>query len=175
MQADELTACIRQLRARPIWGDEANDSGPQPPVDALLPQRAPFVFVDAIGQVDFGGGRLRASRRLRPDDPVFAGHFPNDPVYPGVLLLEAVGQAANCLLTLLAAHGETAAASDAPAVRTVRILHALFLHPVRPNDTLDLQVTMIAIDTMTATYAGQVWVADTLCCLVVAKGHYVGA
>jgi 3-hydroxyacyl-[acyl-carrier-protein] dehydratase len=57
---------------------------------ALLPQRDPFRFVDRILEMD--DRHVRASYRFRGDEPFYAGHFPGDPVTPGVILLEAMAQ-----------------------------------------------------------------------------------
>jgi 3-hydroxyacyl-[acyl-carrier-protein] dehydratase len=54
-----------------------------------LPHRKPFVFVDSV---ELEGGRIIGERRFPPDDFFFAGHFPEYPVVPGVILVEAMAQ-----------------------------------------------------------------------------------
>jgi 3-hydroxymyristoyl/3-hydroxydecanoyl-(acyl carrier protein) dehydratase len=67
----------------------------------LLPQRPPFLFVDRIDAWATGTApRVRTSRFLSISDPVFQGHFPELPLLPGALLVEAVGQTASLVYTL---------------------------------------------------------------------------
>ena len=62
-----------------------------PGIPAGLPHREPFLFVDAVTELN---PQVSASgcRTFPPDDPVFRGHFPGDPIVPGVLLVEALAQ-----------------------------------------------------------------------------------
>ncbi|HPM72243.1 MAG TPA: 3-hydroxyacyl-ACP dehydratase FabZ family protein [Spirochaetales bacterium] len=60
-------------------------------IEAILPHRAPFLFVDEAETLP--DGSIRAERRFRPEEPFFAGHFPGYPVVPGVLLVETLAQA----------------------------------------------------------------------------------
>lgn len=64
----------------------------------LLRHRAPFLFVDS-GEVSADGTRAWGRRTFTGDEAYFAGHFPGDPIVPGVILLEFVAQTANFLLS----------------------------------------------------------------------------
>lgn len=62
----------------------------------MLPHRYPFLLVDRV--VDFKEGKwLRAVKNVSVNEPCFTGHFPNQPVFPGVLILEAMAQATGVL------------------------------------------------------------------------------
>jgi 3-hydroxyacyl-[acyl-carrier-protein] dehydratase len=63
-----------------------------------LAHRRPFLFVDSA-RVDLPGGEAWSSRTFTDDDLFFGGHFPGDPVVPGVILLELIAQTANCFLS----------------------------------------------------------------------------
>jgi 3-hydroxymyristoyl/3-hydroxydecanoyl-(acyl carrier protein) dehydratase len=103
-------------------------------VERLLPHRDPMRLVDEVVGLDIGAGRIVGRRRIAADDPVFEGHFPDAPVYPGALQTEAVGQCGLCLHSLLAGGGAPPR-TDArpPSVRLVRIVVAEFLEPVSPG------------------------------------------
>ena len=173
MLEEEITARVRHLRTHPIWDDDppATDAGIS--AATFLPHRAPFLFVDSIKQIDYERLRLRASRSIAADDPVFIGHFPNDPVYPGGLLVETLAQTAACLAALVIRHDEDTATDEPRPVRLTRIRHALFLHAVGPRDTLDLQVSMAERDTIISSFSGQAWVDGTQCCLILGEFVYV--
>ncbi|MEQ8967426.1 MAG: 3-hydroxyacyl-ACP dehydratase FabZ family protein [Azospirillaceae bacterium] len=67
-------------------------------VRAHLAHRPPFLFVDAA-EIDVDGARARARHVFTADQAFFEGHFPGDPIVPGVLLVEFVAQTANLLLS----------------------------------------------------------------------------
>jgi 3-hydroxyacyl-[acyl-carrier-protein] dehydratase len=59
-------------------------------IEKLLPHRPPFLFVDRVLEID-EGRRILAERTVRPEEPYFVGHFPGEPIMPGVLITEAPG------------------------------------------------------------------------------------
>jgi 3-hydroxyacyl-[acyl-carrier-protein] dehydratase len=104
---------------------------------AILPHRPPFVFVDRVTALE-PGRRIVAERRLRPDEPQFAGHFPGRPIMPGVLVTESLAQASGLLLGL----SEMLAATSAPARPKIFFLAAnsmKYKRPAAPGDTLELR------------------------------------
>lgn len=125
-------------------------------IEDLLPHRGAMLLIDRIVGADPAMRRLAAHRRVSPDDAVFAGHFPKDPVYPGVLQIEAMGQAALCL----SRPEQWTVAKDEhrpqkTGVRLVRIIHGQFIAPVLPGDELLLLAEIIADDGMLITAIGQ--------------------
>lgn len=63
------------------------------PEELGLPHRAPFLFVDRVLEIDPGVSAL-CEKRFAHDDPMFGGHFPGNPIIPGVILTEALAQTA---------------------------------------------------------------------------------
>ena len=106
-------------------------------VMALLPHRPPFLLVDEVLELE-PGVRCLAQRTLRADDFWFAGHFPGNPVMPGVLIVEALAQTA----TLAAASaGDTSGRIGLFAgIDKVR-----FKRVVKPGDTLALEAEITAV------------------------------
>ncbi len=106
----------------------------------LLPHRPPFLFVDRVMMLEVHQS-IVAERVLRPEEPHFAGHFPDRPIMPGVLVTEALAQTSGLLLGL----SDKLTAAQAPPVPPMFFLAATSLkytHPAVPGDTLRLQATM---------------------------------
>jgi 3-hydroxymyristoyl/3-hydroxydecanoyl-(acyl carrier protein) dehydratase len=108
-------------------------------------------LVDALVALDAAGGRALGVRHVAADDPVLAGHFPGDPIYPGVLQLELMGQVGLCLLD-----GEL-------RPRVVGIEQARFLSALRPGDDARVHAAVLDVDPLRGRIAGQVWADDRLC------------
>jgi len=119
-------------------------------IERLLSHRAPLRLVDRVdGFAPGRGARLRAWLRLEGDEPVFAGHFPGAPIWPGAYLIEGVAQCAGLLLALQAIHergGEAglhalaSATSGALASGLLARANVDFHQPVRPPALLRYEV-----------------------------------
>jgi len=102
-----------------------------------LPHRYPILLVDRVLELD-KGVRIKALKNVSINEPYFLGHFPHRPVMPGVLMLEALAQAAALLAfdTL----GETP--DDQTVYYFAGIDGARFKRPVEPGDQLMLEVEL---------------------------------
>jgi len=106
-------------------------------IEAVIPHRAPFLLVDEVVALD-PGVRCAARRLVREDEPWFRGHFPGNPIFPGVLVVEALAQVgAIAALSQPGAAGKLVLFAGIDKVRFKRV--------VRPGDTLDLKVEVIAM------------------------------
>jgi hypothetical protein len=87
---EEQELLLRSSMRRPLW-DHSTTTWPvnmnRLEIKRLIPHRDPFLLVDTISAIDFDQRALEGKRRISPEDPVFAGHFPGWPIYPGMLLL----------------------------------------------------------------------------------------
>jgi len=102
-----------------------------------LPHRYPILLVDRVVEL-VKGERIRAIKNVSINEPFFLGHFPHRPVMPGVLILEALAQAA----TLLAIESVGITLDEKSVVYFAGIDGARFKRPVEPGDQLVLEVTL---------------------------------
>jgi 3-hydroxyacyl-[acyl-carrier-protein] dehydratase len=99
-----------------------------------LPHRYPFLLVDRV--LEYSSGKsIRALKNVTYNEPFFTGHFPNRPLMPGVMIIEALAQAAGLLAFLTA----NAYPSDDTRFYFVGIDKARFRKPVAPGDQLILK------------------------------------
>jgi 3-hydroxyacyl-[acyl-carrier-protein] dehydratase len=102
-----------------------------------LPHRYPILLVDRVLDIDKGKS-IRAIKNVTINEPFFTGHFPHRPVMPGVLMLEALAQAA----ALLAFDAVGTTPDDKTVYYFAGIDGARFKRPVEPGDQLILEVEL---------------------------------
>lgn len=102
-------------------------------IKQYLPHRYPFLFVDAVDEV-VPGEHIRARKAVSGNESFFEGHFPGNPVMPGVLQIEAMGQA-GALLAILSG----AKMDDTTSIYVTGISDCKFKKPVVPGDQLELR------------------------------------
>jgi 3-hydroxyacyl-[acyl-carrier-protein] dehydratase len=99
------------------------------PIAHGLPHREPFIFIDAVVEIN-PGYKTKCAKMFKPDEPFFRGHFPGDPIVPGVILTEALAQTAG----IAAGCGGSTKSYRLSAIKLMK-----FLKPVRPLDEISLQ------------------------------------
>ncbi len=106
-----------------------------------LPHRYPFLLIDKIIELNPGKG-IVGIKNVTYNEPFFGGHFPNFPVMPGVLIIEAMAQVAG--IFGLEASGLKAGNADSDTkIFFMSIDKARFRKPVRPGDTLVMNMTLL--------------------------------
>ena len=124
-----------------------------------LPHRYPFLLVDRVTALEKGKS-IRALKNVTINEPFFTGHFPHRPVMPGVLMLEAMAQAAGLL-----AFSDDAIARDANSViYFAGIDGARFKRPVEPGDQLVLDVEILRHKASIYKFKGTGRVGDEIAC-----------
>jgi 3-hydroxyacyl-[acyl-carrier-protein] dehydratase len=124
-----------------------------------LPHRYPIVLVDRVLEL-VPGERVVGLKNVSMNEPYFAGHFPNHPVMPGVLIIESLAQAAAILafVTLQAKEG------DGTLFYFAGIDAARFKRPVIPGDQLRLEVAMGRVKRGVGKFSGRALVDGQLAC-----------
>lgn len=122
----------------------------------LLPHRYPFIMVDRV--LDFDKGKtITGLKNVTMGEPFFQGHFPGEPVMPGVLILEGMAQVGSLLAYL-----------SAPETISDRLVYfagldkVRFRKVVRPGDQLIFKLKMIKLKTKIAKMTGKAYVNDEL-------------
>jgi beta-hydroxyacyl-ACP dehydratase FabZ len=116
-------------------------------IRAILPHRYPFLLVDRIVEMD--AERVVGIKNVTHNEPFFQGHFPDFPVMPGVLIVEAMAQAAGVLVL------SSIPDRDSKLVLLVAIESARFRKPVVPGDTLRMEMSVIKRKASVAKFAGR--------------------
>lgn len=124
----------------------------------LLPHRYPFLLVDKV-EVEEPGVKGVGIKNVTMNEEFFQGHFPNNPVMPGVLQIEAMAQSAGVLTS--SAAGE----SDGDGKNSVLFMSidgVKFRKPVRPGDQLKMHIEKLKERHNVFVYKGQSFVDDVL-------------
>ncbi|MEW9808400.1 3-hydroxyacyl-ACP dehydratase FabZ [Mesorhizobium sp. ZMM04-5] len=121
----------------------------------LLPHRYPFLLIDRIVDID-GDNSATGIKNVTINEPHFQGHFPGQPVMPGVLLVEAMAQVAGAISL-------RAAGSDQPSlVYFLTIDGAKFRKPVVPGDQVEIKVRKIKKRGNIVRFACEAFVEGTM-------------
>ncbi|MBP1048139.1 3-hydroxyacyl-ACP dehydratase FabZ [Enterococcus sp. BWM-S5] len=112
----------------------------------IIPHRYPFLLLDKVEEM-VAGEKVVAKKNVTMNEPFFQGHFPSEPVMPGVLIIEALAQAgAVALLSMPEFKGKTAYFGAMDKVR--------FRQKVVPGDTLTLEVEILKVKSVAGTGKG---------------------
>ena len=120
----------------------------------MLPHRYPFLMVDRVLDID-GDESGIGIKNVTINEPQFQGHFPGNPVFPGVLMIEGMAQTAGVLC--IAATG-----AQPKSVFFLTIDKAKFRKPVRPGDTIEYHMKRIARRKSMWWYRGEAKVAGQI-------------
>jgi 3-hydroxyacyl-[acyl-carrier-protein] dehydratase len=103
----------------------------------MIPHRYPFLLIDKIIELEEGVSAI-GIKNVTMNEPHFTGHFPNDPIMPGVLIIEALAQASAVLVVKT-----LKAKPNSKGVLFASINNVKFRKPVIPGDTMELHVKIL--------------------------------
>ncbi len=119
-----------------------------------LPHRYPFLLVDRLEEVE-EGVRVHGFKNVTVNEPFFQGHFPDHPIMPGVLIVEAMAQVGGAYVAVLDDIG------DDQVTYFVGIDKARFRKPVLPGDVLRMELELISRRRGIYQFKGTAYVGDT--------------
>lgn len=123
-------------------------------IQEIIPHRYPFLLVDKITEIEFGKKAV-GIKNVTVNEPFFQGHFPGNPIMPGVLIVEAMAQVgAVSILGMEANKGKLAVFAGIDGLR--------FKRQVFPGDTLRMEVEMLAFKRGIGKAKAQAFVGEEL-------------
>ena len=128
-------------------------------IKKILPHRYPFLFLDRV--ISFTDKKIEAVKNVTVDEPFFNGHFPDYPLMPGVLQIEAMAQAAGILIAKIS--GMDATSPDKLPL-FLGIEKARFRKMVRPGDQLKIVCEIINMKGKIAKAQGKIFVNEEEVC-----------
>jgi len=111
-------------------------------IQKILPHRYPFLLVDRVTSMTEGKD-IVAYKNVSISEPVFQGHFPGHPIYPGVMILEGMAQAGGILA--LKSSGLSDEELKTKVIYFMSIDRAKFRSPVKPGDKLEYKIEVIKL------------------------------
>jgi len=129
-------------------------------IQNILPHRYPFLLVDRITALE-PGAMIEGYKNVSISEPVFQGHFPDHPIYPGVMIIEGMAQAGG-VLAFQSASKEDQEAAKNKVVYFMSIDKAKFRHPVVPGDQLVYKLNVIKNRGAVWHLDGKAYVGDKL-------------
>ncbi len=128
-------------------------------IQEILPHRYPFLLVDRVTSMT-EGAEIVAFKNVSISEPVFQGHFPGHPIYPGVMILEGMAQAGGILA--LKSAGLTDEEIKQKVIYFMSIDGAKFRVPVKPGDKLEYRIKVLKLRKTLIVLEGKAYVDDKL-------------
>ena len=120
-------------------------------IQKILPHRYPFLLVDRVVSCDRGKS-IEAYKNISISEPIFEGHFPSHPIYPGVMIIEGMAQAGG-ILAFESMDDDDQEETQDKVVYFMSIDKCKFRNPVRPGDKLVYKLSVLK-------HKGAIWVLD---------------
>lgn len=165
----------KKLKKSPLACENLSFSKPyeKEHIHRILPHRDPFLLIDSISKVNLEDKVISTRKHIDPKDPVFLGHFPQSPVYPGVLQVEMMGQTGLCL-SYFVKNNTTKITVNAHPVNglLVKIHKAVFIKPIFPQDNITILAQMVEHDEFLGIVASQVTKDKQVCSYCILEVYF---
>lgn len=136
-------------------------------VQEILPHRYPFLLIDGVSACDTEAATIEAYRNVSASDPILQGHFPGNPVVPGVLLIESMAQAAVVLGALCGFYDE-----EKHHCYFMNIEKARFIAPAVPGDRLEITVKALRLGRI-GKFEGTISMGEQTKCTAIITAGFV--
>lgn len=123
-------------------------------ISKILPHRYPFLLIDKIVEIHQDKGYIVGQKNVSCNEAFFQGHFPNNPIMPGVLILEALAQTGAVFIHLKGYQDKTAF--------LLNVNNAKFRHPVKPGDILQLRCEVIHMSNKGGRFKAEAYVNEKM-------------
>lgn len=126
-------------------------------IQKIVPHREPFLLVDKLTGLDLENKIISGSTYIDPGLPLFKGHFPDFPVYPGCMEVEMTGQLGLCMNYFIVNNViEIIGTPEITPIRATRIVGAYYLQPVLPDTTVQIVAQLLEHDGYFGKIIGQI-------------------
>ena len=127
-------------------------------IKGLIPHRDPFLFVDRVVELE-SGSRIVAIKTFGPEEHFFRGHFPGNPIVPGVILIEAMAQTGGVLV--YSSFTEEIKAAGQSGAYLAGLEKVKFRKVVYPNDEVKMDVRITKKRSRLIKFECEAWVGDS--------------
>lgn len=126
-------------------------------IEKIIPHRDPFLLVDKLTGLDPDEKIITGETYIDPQLPLFKGHFPDFPVYPGCMQIEMTGQLGLCMNYFISKNiREIRGTPTIDPIRATRVVGAYYLQPVLPDTTVRIVAQLLEHDGFFGKIIGQV-------------------
>jgi len=172
----DLENWINKVKRQPLqidFEDTVKLNFQKEDIDKIIPHRSPFALITSLTAVSLQQQIIEATSYVNPTDPIFEGHFPGMPVYPGVMQIESMGQAGLCMAYFLKNNTTEITENSVPVKGLfTRVHNAGFNKGVKPGDLLTIRVQSIEDDDFMGLMMAQVLLNDEVYSHAVLEVYY---
>ncbi len=173
----DYSSLIKQYKKKPIIDFESSTlkkvNYSKNDIYKIIPNREPFVFIDNITGIDLENKCIVGYRYIDEKDPVFKGHFPDNPVYPGVLQLEMISEIFCCLYYFVSKGIINIIDEKQVNLRATRMHDALLQNGLFPKDEALIAAKVIENNGLTFCGIGQIIKGNEIAVLVIGEYYII--